>query len=161
VWATAVLTAITGVGLFWTKYLVLNEDAWSVINHPLEPWFLKSHIIVSPLLIFALGLITLRHVWRHYREGKVWGRKSGITVALMAGPMIITGYLIQAVTHVGWLRALVVVHVAAGLVFAAGLALHQIFVRRRASAPADLSGAPARPFAGEVARRDSVLAPGP
>jgi hypothetical protein len=61
---------------------------------------------VSPLLIFALGLSALRHIWRRDRQGKIWGRKSGIKAALMAFPMIITRYLIQAVTHVGWLRAL-------------------------------------------------------
>ncbi len=150
VWASALATTLTGVGLFWTRYLVLNDDPWSLINHPLQPWFLKSHIIVSPLLIFALGLIALRHIWSHYREGRTWGRKSGITAALMALPMIFTGYLIQAVTHIGWLRALVVAHVVASVVFAIGLALHQVFVgRRRAVARAEPSLARSQPFAPE------------
>lgn len=131
VWITAVLVTATGVGLLWTKYFVPANDPWSVINHPLQPWFLKAHIITAPLLIFAIGLIATRHIWPHYQARIRRGRRSGILTALFTLPMILTGYLIQVVTHVGWLRALAISHIVLGLVFAAGLAVHQIATRVR------------------------------
>ncbi|MHC4236610.1 MAG: hypothetical protein ACYSUQ_15965, partial [Planctomycetota bacterium] len=132
VWISASATAVTGAGLFWAKYLLQTDDPWAVVNHPLQPWFLKAHIIVSPLLIFAVGLIAARHIWEHYRAGLLAGRRSGIVTVLAAAPMFVTGYLIQAITHAGWLEAMAISHIALGFLFTLGLAAHQVFVRRRA-----------------------------
>lgn len=129
VWGTTGATFATGAGFFWTKYMVASSDPWAVVNHPLQPWFLKAHILVSPLMLFAVGMIATRHVWRHYRSGTPQGRRSGIVTALSLAPMVLTGYLIQAVTHVGWLRAMAISHIAFGTLFALGLALHQPVVR--------------------------------
>lgn len=140
VWSTSVATTATGVGFFWAKYLVRPTDPWAVVNHPLQPWLLKAHILVAPLMVFAVGMIAMRHVWQHYRSGVRPGRRSGITTALALGPMVLTGYLIQAVTHVGWLRAMAISHIVFGVLYALGLAIHQPVVRRvkkgRAGRPA-------------------------
>ncbi len=128
-WITAGATTLTGIGLLWTKYFVSGDDPWAVINHPLQPWMLKSHIVVSPLLIFALGLISARHVWNHYRTRVRWGRKSGLLTAAVTVPMVLSGYLIQVITHIGWLRAIVVVHIVAGFIFALVAVAHQFAIR--------------------------------
>jgi hypothetical protein len=39
--------------------------------------------------------------------------------------MILTGYLIQAITHAGWLKAMAISHIALGLLFGVGLLAHQ------------------------------------
>ncbi len=62
VWISSCVVFITGVIYGWMKYFMQPLDPWAVINHPLQPWVLKAHIIAAPLLIFSLGLITLRHV---------------------------------------------------------------------------------------------------
>lgn len=128
VWITSVLTGLTGVGYFWTKYLVESADAFAVVNHPLEPWFLKAHILVSPLLLFALGMILVRHVWKHVRLGVRWGRRSGLVTGAVLFPMVVTGYLIQTVTQQGWLRAIVITHLVTGFVYLLGLGIHQVAV---------------------------------
>lgn len=130
-WSTAIVTALTGFGFFWTKYLVDSGDPFSVINHPLQPWLLKAHIITAPLLVFAVGLITLRHIWPHFRAKIPWGRRSGIITAFATAPMVVTGYVIQAVTHEGWLFAMAVSHISLGALFSLGLAVHLVCVRRR------------------------------
>ncbi len=132
VWASAALTSVTGVGLLWAKYLMESTDPWAVVNHPLQPWLLKVHIVAAPFLVFSLGLIAVRHVWSHFRNGLQWGRRSGIITALVTLPMVATGYLIQAITHPLWLGAMAFGHIAVGLVFTVGLSLHQLFVRQRA-----------------------------
>lgn len=131
VWITAILVTCTGIGLLWTKYFIPADDPWSIINHPLQPWFLKAHIVTAPLLVFAIGLIATRHIWPHFRAGIRSGRRSGILAALFTLPMILTGYLIQVITHVGWLRALAISHIVLGCIFAAALAVHQLATRAR------------------------------
>lgn len=130
VWATSLLTFLTGVGYLWSKYFLHSDDPWSLVNHPLQPWFLKAHVLVAPLLVFAVGLIALRHVWRHLRTRTACGWHTGLVVVVVVGPMALTGYLIQVVTHVGWVRALAWAHIVLGFLYTLGLAAHQVAVRR-------------------------------
>lgn len=128
--ATSAGTAVTGVGYLWIRYFMEPVDPFSVINHPLQPWFLKAHILVSPFLLFAVGAIAVRHVWRHYRQRVRPGRRTGLATALSLLPMVLTGYLIQSVTHEGWLTGIALSHVGLGLLFTAGVALHYFLARR-------------------------------
>ena len=128
VWITSILTGVTGLGYLWTKYFVESSDPFAVVNHPLEPWFLKAHIIVSPFLLLALGMIVLGHVWKHFANRITWGRNSGILAAAVFLPMVVTGYLIQSVTGQGWLEVLAIAHIVTGCVFIAGLVAHQIAI---------------------------------
>jgi hypothetical protein len=127
---TAALVTVTGLVYAWMKYLFAPVEPWSVINHPLQPLVLKLHILTAPLLVFALGLIAVRHVWTHIRERVRTGRRSGWSLALTATAMIVTGYLIQAVTHERWLFWLAMAHLATGTGFAGTVLLHQVMTRR-------------------------------
>ena len=131
VWVTSAATVVTGVVYMWMKYLLSPTEPWAVINHPLQPWVLKAHILVSPLLVFAVGAIATRHVWKHFKSGVRSARRSGLTVGLVAGPMVVSGYLIQTLTDAGWLRAMIVAHLATGVLYALGLAVHQVVAPRR------------------------------
>lgn len=131
IWISAVLVTVTGAGLLWAKYFVANDDPWSVINHPLQPWFLKTHILTAPLLIAALGQIAVRHVWRHFRSALSGGRRSGSMTAVVSVPLILTGYLIQVVTDETWLGPLAITHIALGGVFALGILIHSLVVGRQ------------------------------
>lgn len=131
VWTTSVGTGLTGLGFFWAKYLLEPREPWAVINHSWQPWLLKAHLLFAPGLVFAVGLIATRHVWRHFRSGTRAGRRSGIAAGLVAGPMILSGYLIQTVTHEGWLRAVAWTHIAASVIYLLALLLHQPVARRR------------------------------
>ena len=131
VWVASVLTGVTGIGYFWAKYLVQSSDPFSVLNHPLEPWFLKGHILFSPLLLLAGGSIMVRHVWKHYQLRVVLGRRSGVTTALVFLPMAVSGYLIQSVTHAGRLQALTIAHIALSVLYGAGIIVHQVVTHGR------------------------------
>jgi hypothetical protein len=130
VWTTSALTALTGVVYAWMKYLLTVEDPFAVVNHPLQPLVLKLHILVAPLLVFALGVIAVRHVWRHYQARVRTGRRSGILTGLVVVPMVFTGYLIQAVTQATLLEVIVWTHVGTGLVYAVGAVAHHLVLRR-------------------------------
>jgi hypothetical protein len=130
--STSFLTAVTGIVYLWMKYFMEPPEAWAVINHPLQPWVLKAHILVAPLLVFALGFIAVRHVWRHFITGVPFARRSGLTAALSLAPMIVTGYLIQAVTAEGWLLAIAIAHIVTGLLYSLGITGHAWFARKAA-----------------------------
>ena len=131
VWTSSILVVVTGVVYGWMKYLLEPSDPWAVVNHPWQPFFLKAHILTAPILVFAFGLIAVEHVWKHFRCRVPMGRRSGIAAALAFVPMVVTGYLIQAVTHQGWLEALVWAHLLTGLLYAVGLVAHQKVFRGR------------------------------
>lgn len=125
VWITSVATFVTGVVYLWMKYLLVSDDPFAVVNHPWQPIVLKLHILVAPLLTFTIGMVMLRHVWRHLKARMRSGRRSGLLTVVVFGPMIVTGYLIQAITHQGWLKAMAISHIGLGLVFGVGLLAHQ------------------------------------
>ena len=133
VWSTSLMTTATGLVYLWMKYLLAPSEPWAVIHHPLQPLVLKLHIVTAPLLVFAVGMIATRHVWKHYRSRLSRGRRSGIGTMLVLAPMVASGYLIQVLTGEGWVRAMAVGHIATGLGYAAALVLHQVAVRRRAA----------------------------
>jgi len=125
-------TFLTGVAYGWMKYLMEPVSAWAVVNHPLQPFMLKAHILVAPVLVFALGVIAVDHIWKHYRSRVRPGRRSGLTMMWLVVPMIVSGYLIQAVTQEGWLTAMIWAHLITGGVYGVAMFAHWVaFARRR------------------------------
>ena len=88
--ASSLVTGVTGFVYAWMKYLMTTDDPYAVVNHPLQPVVLKIHIVAAPLLVFALGLIFMQHVLRHWRSGQRVGRLGGATLVLTSAPMIPT-----------------------------------------------------------------------
>ena len=66
---SSLLTAFSGAVYGVMKYLVTSSDPYAVVNHPWQPFFLKFHILASPFLVFALGLIFRGHVLDRWRSG--------------------------------------------------------------------------------------------
>lgn len=133
VWLTTAGTLLTGVVYWWMKDLMTSADPWSVINHPLQPWMLKAHILIAPLMVFSVGLITSRHIWRHYRVGVRTGRKTGMTAALTFMVVVLSGYILQVVTGETLLRILGWTHLGLGIVYSIGVAAHWPATRSRRS----------------------------
>lgn len=128
VWVTSFLTVVTGVAYFAVKYLVEGGGEYSVVNHPWQPWLLKAHIVASPALIFALGLIAVDHVWDHIVSGVRVSRRTALVTVATVVPMILTGYLIQVLTASGWVTAMAVAHIVFGGLYAVGLAAHNAII---------------------------------
>jgi hypothetical protein len=126
--ASSGATGVTGVAYFGLDRFYVPVDPFA-IGHPLEPWLLKAHILAAPVLVFAIGFITLDHIWKNYRCLVPAGRRSGIVAMWTIGPMVMSGYLIQAVTSVGWLEALGWLHLVSGLAYLVSLLLHQRLFR--------------------------------
>ncbi|MDT8340692.1 MAG: hypothetical protein RQ751_04195 [Longimicrobiales bacterium] len=161
-WWSTLLTAATGGVYAWMKHLMEPVDEWAVINHPLQPWVLKLHILVAPVMVFAVGMVTVTHVWPLLKAGLPRGRWTGIGTAATFGPLVLTGYLVQVVT---WPRPLAILawnHLGLGILVTAAFLGHRAAVvrglRRRKGALSVLPSA-APPPAPHPARGSPVPRP--
>ena len=126
VWTTSVLTGVTGLIYWWMDEFLQPIDEFAIINHPLQPWLLKAHIIIAPVLVFALGVIWMNHIWKHIRISMQGARKSGLIAVVLITPMVFSGYLIQAVISPVLLTVLVWIHIGGGLFYLLGLLVHKL-----------------------------------
>jgi len=127
---TSLVVTLTGFGLLWLKYGFESTDPFAVINHPFQPLALKSHVLVAPLFVFAVGLIATRHVWRHVVLGLEPGRKSGLVTLVSLVPMAVSGYAIQVVVSETWRTAAVITHIVSSVLFTLGIMAHLVLMWR-------------------------------
>lgn len=127
-WITSALTGLTGAVYWWMDTMMEPVDEWAVINHPLQPWVLKAHLLVAPVLVFSVGVIATEHIWKHFRNAVRQGRRSGLGAMLVVGPMILSGYLLQTLTQPTWLEAMAWLHLGTGTVYLAALVTHRVAV---------------------------------
>ena len=131
-WISTAVVAISGMAYGWMKYFVHSADPYAVVHHPLQPVALKVHVLAAPILVFTAGVVYTRHVVRLWRSGRPSGRRSGVTIVATLAPMILSGYLIQTLTSESWLFRVAMLHIAASLLYLAGLAIHQAGAKSRA-----------------------------
>lgn len=125
-WGSTAVVAVSGFAFLWLKYFVVPEDPYAIVNHPWQPFFLKLHILSAPALVFAVGVVFLRHIWRQFRSGRPGGRRTGLSVLVVLVPMVATGYLLQTVASREALRWLAWVHIAASVAYVLAIGGHQL-----------------------------------
>lgn len=130
-YGSTIATALSGIAYFVMKRFLESDDPWAVINHPLEPWALKAHILSAPLMLFAVGLIATHHIWRSLRSRLPTGRRSGLIASYAAGPLVVSGYLIQVITSPPTLEILAWAHLVLGVGVATAIGLHRAVLHGR------------------------------
>lgn len=133
-WSSTSLVTLSGTVYGWMRYAMTSSDPYSVVHHPLQPLVLKIHIVSAPFLVFAVGLVFTQHVLRQWRSGLKRGRRTGLVTMLAVPPMVLSGYLIQAVTHEGWLWWLAATHLVASGLYVLGFAGHRSILWLREAA---------------------------
>jgi hypothetical protein len=106
-WNHAALTAVSLTGLLYGifKYCVPGLDPDSRAGHPLQPLWLKSHLLVAPFAVFGVGLLLRRHALARIRSGEKNGRRTGTAMLWIFAPLALTGYLIQVLVEPGVMHA--------------------------------------------------------
>jgi len=128
--------AVGGTGLVyaWMLYFVepAEDDPFSiaVANHPWQPEVKNLHVLLAPLLVFAIGALWPDHIWKRIRSGFVVRRRVGILLALLALPMIASGYLLQTSVSESWTRVWVWTHVASSVAWIGAYFWHQLSPHR-------------------------------
>ena len=116
--------AASGFVYFWMKYLLVSDDPFAVVNHPWEAATLHLHVLASPPFILIFGVLFSSHIVKKLRTFRTPNRRTGLASFATFGVMIATGYLLQVATADAWLRALVILHVASGVVFTLTYGIH-------------------------------------
>lgn len=131
--------AIGGTGLVWAWMRFLYdagpepEDLELLLewtgSHPAEPLVRTLHLVAAPLSVFAVGLIWAGHVAP--RLLKPWARRmTGLTLALLMGPMVLSGVLLQTAASPESRDIWLWVHLASSGVWLLGYLVHQLRPRR-------------------------------
>ena len=125
-WNHVALAAVSLTGLLYGvfKYWVPGPDPDSRAGHPLQPLWLKGHVLVAPLAVFGVGLLLRRHALARIRSGEKKGRRTGVAMLWIFAPLALTGYLIQVLVERGATRAAGFTHATLGILFLLGYALH-------------------------------------
>jgi hypothetical protein len=127
---SALGAAATGGIFFWMKHVLRSDDPFSVVHHPWQPSVLALHVLIVPVLVFALGLIAREHmIGRLLEEQPHPSRRSGIAAMLLTVPMIGSGYLLQVLTGPGARKVVSIAHAGTGIVFALLYLLHLVLAR--------------------------------
>ena len=130
-WTTSAVSTATGLAFVAMRELLDRSDPFSAYNHPLQPWALAAHVLVVPLLVFALGWTWAAHVAPRLAEGRRTGRATGLAGLLLGAVMIASGYALQVVAHETVRLALAWTHGLSGALFAACLTGHALAGLRR------------------------------
>jgi len=132
------LSAVSGIAYLVMRDLLKRTDPFSVLGHPWQPHALAVHVLVGPVVVFAIGLIVRQHIIERMKNGKrSQGRLSGVMTIGLATPMVASGYLLQVSTSQEWRRILGWAHLATGLLFALLFGAHLVAaaMRRRGAVP--------------------------
>ena len=93
--ATALVLLVTGLAIGLSKYVLVNDDPFSVVGSPYEPWALAVHVVTAPLLIFLIGYIFRRHVMTKLKDPRQEGDRTGLAVVALFVALVVSGYLLQ------------------------------------------------------------------
>ena len=114
----------TGMVYAWMRYILKPVEEFSIVNHPWQPFVQHAHVVVAPLLVFAIGCVWHHHAMLYLKSAVRPGRRSGTSMVFLALPMVLSGYLIQISVEESWRNAWIVVHVATSVLWLAGFAAH-------------------------------------
>lgn len=97
------LASVSGVTYGVMKYVLAGRDPYSRLGHPLQPAFLKWHILVVPIVVFTFGLLVRGHALPRLaaREKRTLG--TGGLMLLVFAPLTFSGYAIQAAPDARWI----------------------------------------------------------
>ena len=127
--AAALLVGSTGLAYAWMRYLTKPGDEFAVVNHAWQPAMQHAHVVVAPLLVFALGMIWKQHVAAGMRGGKPERRRSGLVLLGALVPMVLPGYFLQVSVDPWWHSLWAQVHLWSSLAWLAAYAVHQLLPR--------------------------------
>lgn len=122
----AVVGATWGSGVAWLifHYLLVRQGEFGPQPHPLEPWSLALHGACAFAALWLGGLLWPTHIVPWWTGGK--RRSSGIVLIVMAGVLIVSGYLLYYTGGDGARGWIELSHWMVGLLLAIALLVHAL-----------------------------------
>lgn len=123
------LTITHGVIYGVYKYFFQIETEYGIRPHPIQDIWLALHIMLSPLLVFAFGLLWKNHIVLMYHNSLI-KRRSGLSLVVLMILMIFSGYLLQIIYEQEAQKITAYVHIAVSAVFSLGYIVHHLLGKR-------------------------------
>lgn len=137
-WALRVGMLLTGgSGLFYgaVHYFGARRGEFGPEPHPLQGPLQHVHVLLAPLLVFAIGMATRGHASGMLSHRVQLGRRSGLLLLALSAPMVLSGYGIQVAMAASLRTALAWAHGVTSLVFFAAYVLHWLKPRPKTRRP--------------------------
>jgi hypothetical protein len=128
-WLATLACALTGAGYAWRTYLIEPADDFTS-----DPWAANSfalHLLVAPLLVFAVGWIFREHVQVRL-EQSAERRPSGLALLALFLPMVASGYALSISADPLLRSALAWIHGISGALWTISFIVHAALFARRA-----------------------------
>ena len=132
---TNVLVIGSGLALAWFKYFVKPADEFSPVSSPWQVVSYNAHIITSPLLVLAIGMIWHNHVWALWKNGTIreFGKlkiHTGRILMFLIVPMIWSGYVLQTTADETGRKILIPIHLITSGLWTVAFGLHLIAMKK-------------------------------
>lgn len=129
--ASNVLVGGTGLSYFVLRHLVTAEptaeDPFAAVSHPLQPDVQHLHILVAPLLVFAVGWTWSTHVAPRLSNPRSNNRSTGMTLLVAFIPMVASGYLLQVAVEPAWRTVFLWAHLGSSGLWLVGYGAHVLW----------------------------------
>jgi hypothetical protein len=129
------LVITSGVALAWFKYFEKPADEFSPVSSPWQVVSYNAHIITSPLLVLAIGLIWNNHIWARWKNGTVreFGKMkihTGRILMFLIVPMIWSGYVLQTTADEFWRKILIPIHLITSGLWSLAFGFHLLNLKK-------------------------------
>jgi hypothetical protein len=123
--------AVGGTGIVYAimRYLLDPVDEWAVVNHPWQPHVQHLHVLVAPLLVFAVGILWGGHIQPGLRGGSRRGWVTGVGLLVAFAPMVVSGGLLQVVVDPTWRSVWAGLHLSSSALWLGAWLIHPVWVR--------------------------------
>jgi len=95
---TVYASIISGVIYGILKFFFKVQGPFGVMSNPWQSDLQHIHIIVSPFVLFSIGLLWKNHIWLRISTDFKKLRKTGITLTVFFFIMVLSGYFYQSST---------------------------------------------------------------
>jgi hypothetical protein len=129
------LAALTGVGNGALRYFGQRQGEFGLEPHPWQSPLQHAHVLLVPLLVFALGLAARGHVSGMLQHHVQRGRRSGLWLIAFSAPMVVTGYAVQVAVDAQLRLWLAWAHGISSALFVIVYVVHWLKPKARLTAP--------------------------
>lgn len=116
----------TGLVYGWMRYFLRPNDEFALVNHPLQPTLQHAHLLLAPLLLFAVGLVWSEHAWQRVRAGFPVRRPTGLVLFALFWPMVVSGVGVQLAEAEGTRALAIWSHALSGTLWCAAYLVHLV-----------------------------------
>ena len=125
---TIYASVLSGVIYGILKFFFKVQGPYGEMANPWQSDLQHIHIIVSPFVLFAIGLMWKNHIWLRITTGFKKLRKTGLMLTFLLFVMVLSGYFYQSSTNENSLKIWQWTHIISSSLWTLLFAFHHIYL---------------------------------